>query len=303
MVTHSLLAAPLSPWATLPKAARLLLVATKHDAAEWLRGLFESDRAMAVTIDVAIGAAAGLATLRSQAYDAVLVRHVPDDLDAIQFIEAHRAQAADDPLVVLGDCPEHSFAPHCYEVGADGYLPIRTASPRQLIWVIGRAIEWRRLLRENRRLAERDRQRLKLEHREAERLLAQQRTFVGDLHDIPAHADATAAFDLAPAADGPLELPSALVDRYRELLRAYVIMGSGNLAAETAALVDALHARGLPAPRVMQFHVCALEETLRGLGGRSSRHVMARADLLVLEVMVQLAERFRKQASLAVSRS
>ncbi|HQU45689.1 MAG TPA: hypothetical protein PK867_22940 [Pirellulales bacterium] len=277
MVTHSLLAAPLSPWATLPKAARLLLVATKHDAAEWLRGLFESDRAMAVTIDVAIGAAAGLATLRSQAYDAVLVRHVPDDLDAIQFIEAHRAQAADDPLVVLGDCPEHSFAPHCYEVGADGYLPIRTASPRQLIWVIGRAIEWRRLLRENRRLAERDRQRLKLEHREAERLLAQQRTFVGDLHDIPAHADATAAFDLAPAADGPLELPSALV--------------------------DAVHARGLPAPRVMQFHVCALEETLRGLGGRSSRHVMARADLLVLEVMVQLAERFRKQASLAVSRS
>jgi hypothetical protein len=43
----------------------------------------------------------------------------------------------------------------------------------------------------------------------------------------------------------------------------------------------------------MQLHVQVLEEMVQGLGSRSSRHVMTRADLLVLEVLVHLAERYR----------
>ena len=287
----------------LPKAVRLLFVAATCDAANWLAELLDGDRAMSAAVETVVGAAAGLAKLRSENYDALVVQHLPQELDALEFLEAHQAGGADDPLIVIGHCPESDIAPLCYEAGADAYLPMLTASPREIIWAIGRAIEWHRLRRENRRLAETDRQRFKLEHREAERLLAQQRSFVCGLGEmslvggsIAKSASFPAIFDAAPAADSPLELPTPLVERYRELLRAYVIMGSGNLAAETAALVDSLHALRLPAPRVMQCHVYALEETLSGLGSRSSRHVMSRADLLVLEVMVQLAERYRQDS-------
>lgn len=272
----------------------MLFVAASHDAIGWLAELLDSDRAMRVAVETVIGAAGGLAKLRSETYDVIVVQHLAGELDALQFVEAHRAGGTDDPLIVVGDCLENGFAPLCYEVGADAYLPMATASARQMIWTIGRAIEWHCLRRENRRVFDLDRQRLKLEHREAERLLAQQRGFVAGLGEISSASDSAATFDFVPAADAPLELPTPLVERYRELLRAYVIMGSGNLAAETAALVDALHAQRLPAPRVMQCHVHALEDTLSGLGSRSSRHVMARADLLVLEVMVHLAERYRQ---------
>ncbi len=44
----------------------------------------------------------------------------------------------------------------------------------------------------------------------------------------------------------------------------------------------------------MQLHLQVLEETVRGLGTRSARHVMSRADLLVLEVMVHLTEDYRE---------
>ena len=45
----------------------------------------------------------------------------------------------------------------------------------------------------------------------------------------------------------------------------------------------------------MQLHLHVLEELVRGLGSRSTRHVMTRADLLALEVMVHLAECYRRR--------
>jgi hypothetical protein len=45
----------------------------------------------------------------------------------------------------------------------------------------------------------------------------------------------------------------------------------------------------------MLLHLKVLEELIHGLGSRSARHVMSRADLLVLEVMVHLAEGYRSR--------
>ncbi|MFV2068311.1 MAG: hypothetical protein ACC645_15175, partial [Pirellulales bacterium] len=50
---------------------------------------------------------------------------------------------------------------------------------------------------------------------------------------------------------------------------------------------------GISARQAMQLHVQVLEELIEGLGNRSARHVMNRADLLVLEVMVHLAEQYQ----------
>jgi hypothetical protein len=74
-----------------------------------------------------------------------------------------------------------------------------------------------------------------------------------------------------------------------------VIMGSGNLAAELQRLAEMLVAAGLTAQHTLQLHLEVVEELVHGLGARSTRHVMTRADLLILEVMMDLAEGYRRR--------
>ena len=80
---------------------------------------------------------------------------------------------------------------------------------------------------------------------------------------------------------------------YRELLRTYVIMGSGNLAAELKRLAELVVATRLTARETMQLHLQALEELVHGLGTRSAGHVTMRADLLVLELLLYMADNYR----------
>jgi hypothetical protein len=155
-----------------------------------------------------------------------------------------------------------------------------------------------------------ERHRLRLEHDEAERLLDQQRALIRDLERLRSSGpaadvtdnDLTAAVSaerepsfksMIPAEE--VTWPPTLAANYRELLRAYVIMGSGNLAREMGQFADSLAEAGVSAPQTVELHVRILEEAVRGLGNRSARHVMSRADLLVLEVIVHLAEGYRRR--------
>ena len=90
-------------------------------------------------------------------------------------------------------------------------------------------------------------------------------------------------------------LSSSLTERYQELLRAYVVMGAGGLADEMHRLAETLATAGCAAPQLMELHLETLGKQVEGLGNRSARHVMTRADLLVLEVMVHLAEAYRRR--------
>lgn len=283
--------APLSPWGSLPPRIDVLYVTSEHWPVEPLRELLAADSAMQVRLQAALLAGEGLSRLREANFDAVLVRHAPPELDALDFAEALRGGGGEEPLVVVGAQREGSLAPLCQEAGADAYLSLADASPRYLIWTLARAIQWRRLVRENRRLSQLEHQRLRLEHGEAERLLREQRDLIRDLEDL-SDGGPTLSPTSPSATDGPAATPLAdeLVRKYRDLLRAYVIMGSGTLGGEIAALAMQMTAAGLPPSKVMQLHVHVLEEMLRGLGTRGVRHVMSRADLLILDLMMHLAD-------------
>jgi hypothetical protein len=148
---------------------------------------------------------------------------------------------------------------------------------------------------------------LQLEHQEVERLLDQQRGLIAGLAAIERPADAGRQSLNAERADavcddadrtpsrGEDELPERLVAHYRELLRTHVIMGSGQLTEEMNKLADLLATAEVTARQAMWLHVRVLEELIRGLGNRSARHVMNRADLLVVDVLVHLAERYRRR--------
>ena len=305
-------AAPPALWRELPPIMRVLYITNRQRTGGWLAEAFAADSASEVVLDEAVGSAAGLARLRDETFDAVLVSHEPGELDAMDLIEGYRAGGADEPIVILGNQSEQEMAALCYEVGADGYVCAHTTTTRNLIWILARAIQRHQLIRENRRLNVADRQRLQREHEEAERLLAEQRTLISDLEAMRQRGAASAASlqpkslpAEAPSAGPrvpcgsesrpPIDLPPELVRHYRELLRTYVIMGSGNLAAELSQLADLLTAAGVTARQTMHLHLCVLEELVHGLGTRSTRHVMTRGDLLALEILMYMAEGYRQR--------
>jgi len=310
---------PSTVWHGMPPRMRVLYITNRRRTGGWLAEAFAGDSASDIELDEALGSVAGLARLRDETFDAVLVSHEPGELDAMDLIEGYRAGGADEPIVVLGTQSEQEMAALCYEVGADAYVCANTTTTRNLIWVVARAVQRCQLIRENRRLNQAERQRLQREHDEAQRLLAQQWALIHELESSgrsdptagppsasdPRHA-ASPPHEVAPArlpancpatVPAPANLPGELVGHYRELLRTYVIMGSGNLGRELRQLADLLATAGISAHKTMQLHVHVLAELIRGLGNRSTRHVMTRADLLVLEIMIHLAESYRVRYS------
>jgi len=300
-----------TPWHGLPPIMRVLFVTNSRRTGGWLAEAFSADCATEIQVKEVVGSVAGLAQLRDETYDAVLVTHDPNDLDALALIDGYRAGGANEPIVVLGLQSEQEMAAMCFEVGADSYVCVNTSTTRNLTWVVARAVQRHQLVRENRRLNLAEQQRLQREHDEASRLLVQQRTLITDMEAIrrrehpsesfgpePQSSTAgTAKEDASSSARESIEmsghLPDELISHYRELLRTYVIMGSGNLAPELCRLASLLASVGVTPSQTMQLHVRVLEELIHGLGSRSTRHVMMRADLLVLEIMIHLAEGYR----------
>ncbi len=70
-------------------------------------------------------------------------------------------------------------------------------------------------------------------------------------------------------------------------------MGSGNMADEMDRLAELLASAAITTQQAMLLHLHVLEEMISGLGSRSARHVMNRADMLILEIMIHLAEQYR----------
>lgn len=272
----------------IPPMLRVLYITTRQRTGGWLAEAFAADSASEILLDQVVGSAAGLARLRDEVFDVVLVSHEPGELDAMELVEGYRGGGADEPIIVLGTQSDQEMAVLCYEVGADGYVCVNTTTTRYLIWVLVRAVQRHQLRQENHRLTQAERSRLQREHDEAQRLLEQQRQLLAS----PPEADGPKAAKRSRLA-APVALPAELVAHYRELLRTYVIMGSGTLIKDLTRLGELLAAAGLSVQNVMQVHLQALSELLQGLGTRSTRHVMSRADLLALEILVHMGESYR----------
>jgi DNA-binding response OmpR family regulator len=306
-------------WGQMPLRIKVLYVTTLHRTGGWLAEAFAADSATHVALEEAIGVTAGLAQLRDEVFDAVLISHESGVLDGLEFCEGLRAGGHEEPMIIMGTDPSADLAALAYEVGADAYCSVAETTTRSLLWTFARAIERFQLMRENRRLIQVERQRLAQEHQEAERLLTEQRAIIAELEQIRDRGQqpsktATPAIDqggqdgdpdssrrpslvhsLATEVPTECNLPERLVNHYRELLRAYVVMGVGNLVDEMSSLANLLADAGISARQTMQLHVHVLEELITSLGNRSARHVMNRADLLVVEVMAHLADGYRRR--------
>jgi len=321
----------------MPARIRVLYITTSQRTGQWLAEAFADDSAVDVEMEESVGLAAGLARMREEAFDALLVTHDREQLDALSLLEGLRAGSSDEPIIVLGNQSEQEMTALFMEVGADAYACVNTTTTRTLICVVARAIERQALLRENRRLREAEQKRLRDEHHEARLLIQQQRSLITSLsqgcensngensngensngdksssdhsttgqtnqagpqeslcdHRDPNHSAIDNKTSVCTSSSLRDQLPRQLTNHYRELLRTYIIMGSGNLSTELTALGELLATASLSAQQIIEVHLLVLEELLQGLRSRSTRHVMNRADLLLLEVLAHLGENYRR---------
>ena len=285
-------------WGSLPSRMNVLLITAHQGFTRQLADAFTADNATAVILKEAIGMATGMTCLRDEAFDAVLVHHEPKALDAVKFLEALRAgNGEQQAVVVAGKLYTTEMNALCFEAGADAYVCFSGTTTRELIWQIYRAMERRALLAVNRRLENEQQHRLRREHDEASRLLAQQRGLIADLEKLrPVNHGHEASIHVG--SDCVSDSFEQFVPHYRELLRVYVIMGSGNLTGEMQSLAASLTKSGISAQQAMCMHLRVLEDVVDSLGRRSARHVMNRADILILEVMMYLCDVYRGQATI-----
>jgi DNA-binding NarL/FixJ family response regulator len=259
---------------------KVLYISAAGRTGAWLAEAFAADSAAEILLEEAEGQTAGVERLRDEVFDAILVNHEPGELDALDLIEGYRTGGADEPIIVLGMPPEAEMAVLCYEAGAGGYVCVDACTTRHLIWVVALAVQKRQLVQENRRLRQFEQSRLQREQDEARRLLEEQLAAVEGFRAAGNVAD--------------LPLPDELLAHYRELLRIYVIMGSGNLADELRRLARLLITGGISGRQTAELHLTVVAEMIHGLGARSGRHVMTRADLLLLEVLMHLGEGYQR---------
>lgn len=278
----------------------VLYITTARRTGAWLADALASDNACQITIEEARGAADALRQLGERAFDAVLASHEPGEIDAVELVAGLRAGGMDEPLVILGQASEQEMAALSYEAGADAYVCVNTVTTRTLLWILARASERCQLIRENRRSAQAERQRQHRDHDEMRRLLTEQRGLTASACDSEGEDDLDRSPRAMPsrlAGDDAKRLDDRLKCHYRELLRAHVVMSSGNLASEMSQLAESLAAADVSAQQIVRLHTEVLEEMVRGLGSRSARHVMTRADLLVLDVLVHLSECYRARCA------
>ena len=273
----------------LPETMRVLYISNSYRSGEWLSNAFASDSSTQIELHEACGASEGLTALRESVFDAVIVAHAPGELDAADFIAGFHSGGINAPTIVVGDDFDPEFKSRCYQAGADDCLCIHTTTVRNLLWAMTRAMKRFHLEEENSQLQKERKQILAREKDEAIKMYQEQVSVSQTIKTLCLKREERKNGLCAPHSAAP----ESFVNLYKEILKTYVIMGAGSLSRDLAAIAETLVENNISARQVMEIHLDTLNLLIEELGGRSTRHVMARADELILELLVHLSECYR----------
>jgi len=272
---------------SLPPRLRLLCIGALEPSWVSLTLQLDAEGCMEPVFQWVSSSGEALALLRKESFDCLLINQMlldsPEDPGAssLHLVRAVRASGCDDPVVVVAAAADDRTWSEACRLQVELLLTPNGLESMAVVPAVKRALQRVELMRENHRLAMAERRRLTRERTEAGHLLNQQRQIIRDLAEmirLPADKEVTS------------RLPDELNGYYQELLRTYVIMGSGGLGAEIAKLAELLAVAGFSPRHALELHLERVEELVHGLGTRSTRHIMARADLLALELMIHLGE-------------
>jgi hypothetical protein len=240
-----------------------------------------------------------LTLLREESFDCLLIRAQAGwestGEDPVSLARAIRVGGSADPIVVVTPQADDDAWTEALTLNVELLVTPKGWASNALVHAIERAVERGQMLSEIERLGSVHRQRVSRDREEAEYLFNQQRQILLALEALRADArgiDSTVAPspEGAAAALRSCSLPPEFDNYYYELIRSFVIMGTGSLTGELAKLAAVLVSAGLGPRDVLTLHLDRVATLVRGLGNRSTRHVIARADLLALELMVHVGE-------------
>lgn len=252
--------------------------------------------------------------LRNENFDCIVIECWPTNLDDVKWdasdlLHAIRSSGCSDPIVLLTQQPDDGLTVEACRSHCEILVSSALWSSRALVNVIQQSIRLMETTQQNHHHAVANHRRLVRERDEADHLLRQQRDIIRELEaitQVSSEPETDHATDLSAANDEAaqrasrnraLKIPEKIKTYYHELLRTYVIMGSGSLGEEIAQLANVLAEVGLSPRDTLSLHLEQVEHLVSGLGNRSSRHVMSRADLLALELVIHIGECYQQSAS------
>jgi hypothetical protein len=227
-------------------------------------------------------------------------------LDPVALLRAVRASGCDDPAIFLAETVDDETWANLSRLDCEILITTTRWESSALVPILKLAVGRVQLNRENHSFSVSNHRRLVRERDETEHLLKQQREIVRELEALAAEGGDGNTSSTNPLSkesrptfssdDAIARLPAGINEYYHELLRTYVIMGSGGLAPEITNLAQLVGVAGLGPRDALELHLERVETLVRDLGNRSARHVMARADLLALELMIHLGEYYQRRA-------
>ena len=274
---------PMTPYGQLPPVMRVLDVSAQNTATGsakddstvgWLEECLANDSAMVVKLEHTTLESA-MTLLRQEQFDVVILHHEVGKLDAVAALAPIRAASPDYlAIVVIGDKPNSEMTAVCMERSADAYYSRNETDVRTLLWGLARASERQRLLREANGYQQALEQKAAQHHQEAIHQLRSLRAVLVE------HCIEMSDCDPCP--------PAWLVEHFLELLRNYVVSGTGNLRDEVSQLVDRLEHSEVTLAEALSAHAQAAEELVLGLGNRPAWHILGRGNLLAYELVMQI---------------
>lgn len=259
-------------------------------------------------------ASEAMTVLRNENFDCIVIECWPTNLDDVRWdapdlVHAIRSSGCSDPIVLLTRQPDDGLTVEACSSHCEILVSSALWSSRALVNVIQQSIRLVETAQQNHHHAVANHRRLVRERDEADHLLRQQRDIISELEAITQgvvkpSSDETedssvnqAGNHLAERKTRTLQIPAKIKTYYHELLRTYVIMGSGSLGGEISQLASVLAEVGLSPRDTLSLHLEQVEHLVSGLGNRSSRHVMSRADLLALELVIHIGECYQQAAA------
>lgn len=285
----------------LPHRLRLLFIGPIEPPWALLALRLEAAGCVQAEFDWESTVSAALARLRKASFDCLIVlgqtpglSGLPEPAPAtpreIRFVEALRGSGSDDPIVVIVSAPDDEQTAQLEDLDCELLVSRSGWQSVALVALIRRAVVRGDLRREISGLEVTARRQRLREREEAEGQLQQLRQMIAQDQESAGTSCSSSVRIQRP------DLVDRIAELYAALLRTYVMMGSGNLSAEVQHLAGLLALAGVPPLEAVAIHVRQVEALLQGLGNRSSRHVMSRADLLALELLIQLGDEFRRKS-------
>jgi hypothetical protein len=222
-----------------------------------------------------------LLALRESTVDAVLIGELGDSWKVSaerirDFVLAVQALDGSAALVVLLPVPDDLLQAELHDRDCTVCVSPRMWDSSALPAAVAEALRRRQRGHELQRLSTAHHRRLLREQADAESVLRLQRDVLRTLQGAPA-----------------VEVGNWSA-RYDELLRASILSSPQWLAVAVAELVQDLFAVGCSPPEFLALHAERVQALAAGCAGRTSQQVLSRANLLALEVLAHLGERYRQ---------